>query len=156
MSESVVEHEVSTVRTKPSEVGVNAICLVSQTEHYHLDVPEETGKLLLKLMTVSGTSSEILEHFELWTLSSGILTMFSTVRNSIPMNTNVWAGINSDFSQLIVSPKDMINRRVNCLSLGGLDNSWFLTNRSSRYGNGVIALFLKCSYQLSKDIRTSC
>ena len=78
----------------------------------------------------------------LWTLSRGILPMFSTLKNSIPMNTNVWAGINSDFSRLILSPSDVINQRVNCLSLRRV-RRLFLTNQSSRYGNSVIALFHK-------------
>ena len=79
-----------------------------------------------------------------WTLSQGTLTILSWVRNSIPMNIKFWDGISSDFSWLIIRPSEVINLRVNSLSLINSRRHWFLTSQSSRYGNKIIARTRRC------------
>ena len=95
--------------------------------------------------TLAGTCFCFLNHSNRsrmpCTLSNGTRTMFLCVRNSIPMNTKFWDGTKSDFSSLIISPRDIISSFVNCRSLRISWRTWFLTNQLSKYGNRTIALF---------------
>ena len=68
------------MQTEPFEVDVSVACPILQIELQHLVFPEETERLLLKHVSVSGTTVTVPE-------CPVLCLMFLCVRNSIPMNT---------------------------------------------------------------------